>query len=306
LAILDSELVLLNDLAADASLFSHPVLLNNQTIAYIAQDGDLNTKNNSNELSISVEALHDGRLLSNSTGQLLFLSNPSAVYDHGIMGDAIEAQGITLTNLSVDGQADQIITLTGQTIIEGISAIWADLDADGIREIIVTQSNAQLGAQIVVYDNHGQQVASSTTIGQGYRWRHQIAVAPFGLNGEMELADVLTPHIGGIVEFFKMNNDTLDLLAQVPGYTSHVIGSRNLDMALAMDADADGRVELVLPNQSLHTLAAIQRTTQGADVDWELVLDDLVSSNIASARFSNGTIAIGLGLESGLLRLWLP
>ena len=74
-------------------------------------------------------------------------------------------------------------------------------------------------------------------IGRGNRWRHQIAVAPFGPNGERELVDVLTPHIGGVVEFYRMVGDRIEIVATVPGFTSHVIGSRNLDLALAADAD---------------------------------------------------------------------
>ena len=45
-----------------------------------------------------------------------------------------------------------------------------------------------------------------------------------------------------MVEFFQLENNELRIVAQVPGYTSHIIGSRNLDMALAGDFDGDGVV----------------------------------------------------------------
>jgi len=71
-------------------------------------------------------------------------------------------------------------------------------------------------------------------------------VAPFGPNGELELAEVLTPRIGGIAGFSRMDGDPLNLVAQQDGVTSHYVFSRNLDMGLAGDLDGDGQLELVV------------------------------------------------------------
>ena len=60
------------------------------------------------------------------------------------------------------------------------------------------------------------------------------------------LAEVLTPHIGGIVGFYRMDGDPLNLVAQQDGATSHPVFSRNLDMGLAGDLDSDGQPELVV------------------------------------------------------------
>lgn len=62
--------------------------------------------------------------------------------------------------------------------------------------------------------------------------------------------DALTPHIGGEVEFYRLRGDQLEIVAQVPSYTSHVLGTHNLDMATAVEIDGDGRLELLLPNQA--------------------------------------------------------
>ena len=302
----DGQIALLNELAEGSSAFTHPIKIADNTLVSIAANGDLLINDEDGQLRLEVNALHDGRILSNGESELLLLTDPSSDYDHGIVGDALEARGVSIVTISEEPKAKQILSLPAQTVIEGISAIWADLDGDGLREIIITQSNAQDGAQIAVYNNDGQWLAASDPIGLAYRWRHQMAVAPFGPNGEMELASVFTPHIGGIVEFMQLDGEKLDVVARLAGYTSHVIGSRNLDMALAADVDADGQIELLLPNQNLSTLAAIQRTSNGAEVAWELELGDILASNLASARFEDGTIAIGAGLQSGLLRLWLP
>ncbi len=95
-------------------------------------------------------------------------------------------------------------------------------------------------------------------------------------------------------------------MAQVPGYSSHEIGSRNLDRALAGDLDGDGRIELLVPDQAQESLGAIRRTNEGAETAWSIPLDGRLSTNLAAVTLPDGILALGVGLEEGLLRLWLP
>ena len=74
------------------------------------------------------------------------------------------------------------------------------------------------------------------------------------------LAEVLTPHIGGIVGFYRMDGDPLNLVAQQDGATSHPVFSRNLDMGLAGDLDSDGQPELVVFDQPFREVVALRRT----------------------------------------------
>ena len=106
----------------------------------------------------------------------------------------------------------------------------------------MTLSDAEQGAQVVVYSESGEQ----WRLGRGDRWRHQIGVASFRPNGELGLAEVLTPHIEGIDGFCRMDGDSLNLVTQQDGVTSHLVFSRNLDMALAGDLDGDGQPEFVV------------------------------------------------------------
>ena len=261
----------------------------------------------------------DARILSDEQGRLLILTGPSQQYDHGVLGDAIEATHITRFDHPRTGDVSALVQIPDGLVIEGIAPIWADLNDDGEREIIVTVSNAQQGAQILVFNEAGQQMAAGPAIGQGNRWRHQIAVAPFGPHGEIELVDVLTPHLGGVVEFYRWEGDELQVIAQISGYTSHVIGTRNLDMAAAGDFDGDGHVELLLPNQARTALGAIRRTADGADtgagagVVWSLTLDGQMTTNLGAVTLPDGGIAIGIGQENGILlpggnslRIWSP
>ena len=293
--------------AADVSTLTHPVVLNNsKQIAFIDTGGNLILWNEKETARFEVNALPDSRILVDEKERLLFLTGATSLYDHGVLGDKIEATSITLLETTGKPGVALTITVPEQTVIEGISPIWVDMDGDGVREIIVTTSTAESGAQVIVYDQSGGIKAKGPVIGKGYRWRHQIAVASFGMGGELELVDVLTPHIGGVVEFFGMSGNTLMINARVSGYTSHVMGSRNLDMAVSGDFDGDGNVELLVPNQGLTKLGGIGRTESGAVVKWNVPAGGRISTNLAVVTLSDETMAVGVGRDDGILRLWLP
>ena len=302
--LLDKKVEILNDRAPNLAEFTHPVLTMDGSLAFINGNGQLVIWGENIYQSKQLDALRDARVLSDGNGQLLLLTSRTSVYEHGVLGDSVEAKSVTI--VSESGKILENITLFSDQVIEGIAPLWVDLNDDGLREIILTLSNRRDGAQLVVFSETGDQIAQGEAIGTGFRWRHQIAVAPFGPNRETELVDVLTPHIGGVVEFFQLRGTSLVKVAEVSGYTSHVINSRNLDMAVAADFNADGRVDLLLPNQSLTQLGIIQRTQDGAAVVGEISLEASLSSNLAAVPLPGGMLALAAGLDSSLLRVWLP
>lgn len=294
--------------AADASPLTHPVVLgeDHERIVYLANNGDLVIWDGEESARLAVNGLPDARILVDERQRLLLLTDPTGRYDHGVLGDDIEAGSITLVETQPVPKVVLKIIIEPPSVIEGIAPMWVDITGDGMREIIVTRSDVNQGAQTVVFDEDGGEVATGPAIGRGYRWRNQLAVAPFGPHGELEFVDVLTPHIGGVVEFFRLSGGFLDLVAQQPGFTSHVIGTRNLDMALAGDFDGDGYVEVLLPTQDRSVLGAIRRTMDGAQVVWSLPVGGIVSTNLTAVSFPGGGIAVGVGREDGVLRVWVP
>ena len=118
------------------------------------------------------------------------------------------------------------------------------------------------------------------------------------------MAEVLTPHIGGIAGFYRLEGDSLNLVAQRPGVTSHTIGSRNLDMGLAGDLDGDGQPELVVFDQSLVELMALRHTEDGIDGAWQPPVGGKAATNLASVDLGGG-ITLGVGRDDGVLRIWL-
>jgi hypothetical protein len=143
-----------------------------------------------------------------------------------------------------------------------------------------------------------EMVAISEPVGTGFRWTHQVVVAPFGHGGVLELATIKTPHIGGVAEFYRLIGGKLELVASFPGgYSSHVNGIRNLDMASAGDFDGDGNVELLVPSCDRQSLVALRRSEDGITEVWQLSLGSPVATNLVAVEIQDGIEnRIGLGV----------
>ncbi|MBX3055922.1 MAG: hypothetical protein KF770_05560 [Anaerolineae bacterium] len=254
----------------------------------------------------SITALPDARILFDGHGRLLLLTDPTDGYPHGALGDTIEAGGFALIQTDPEIKVIAHFLIPEPQVVEGIMPLWADWNGDGNREILLTLSAAEQGAQLALFAEDGMQLATAPPIGQGNRWQHQIAIAPFGPNGEMELTAVRTPHLESVVEFYRWQGSELTLVAELPGYTSHVIGSRNLDMAMAGDFNGDGRIELLLPTPDLTQLGGIQRANEGATAVYHLDIGGKLASNLAGVAMGDGGTAVGLGRSDNVLRIWQP
>ena len=284
------------------SLLTSPLALPAGGLAFVSDDGAVVVTQATGNRRFEIDPLPDGRLALSAEGVMAVLTQPTDRYPHGIAGDRLEAAAIDLIDLAT--LEARSIAVPSDRGVEGISAMWADLDDDGRQEILVTVSDAEGGARLAVLSAEGEWLADSEPIGLGNRWRHQIAVAPFGPRGEVELADVRTPHIGGSVEFFAWSSGELEMTASLEGYSSHAIGSRNLDQSLAADADGDGRPEVVVPHVARTSLAGVQRTENGAEEVWVFDLGSELTSNLAGVTTADGRFVLVAGMSDGRVLVW--
>lgn len=294
---------------SNQSHLTHPIYLpKTNSRAYITQNGELNIIDTTNQLlaSLPVDALPDARMLIDDQDRILLLTNPTERYNHGVLGDGLEAGSITLVDTNPQIQIAAIISINNNEVIEGIAPIWGDLTGDGKREILVTVSDREMGAGIVIFSESGQLIARGAKMGQPFRWRHQIAYGPTGPDGKDEIVVVRTPHIGGVIEYYQIANGEIEVVAEYSGITSHKIGSRNLDMAAVADLDGDGAIEVLLPSPDLEQLVAIRRIDPGAEEILRLPFGGQLSTNIAGVTLPNGQMAIGVGKSDGVLRIWMP
>lgn len=274
---------------------SHPIkVLANNKIAVITDTGYLNILDKQKNHLLNINPLIDSRILQNKKGDLLVLTGDSNQYQHGILGDRVEANGFAIIRIEDSPYILHQYNLSDQSVFETLQPIWIDINNDQINEIVITRSNLSSGAELQVYTEDGQLLASSAPIRKGFRWMHLLSVAPFGPDGELELAVVRTPHIGGRLEFYRIYNKKLEIVHARNGYSTHRMGSRNLDTALAGDFNNDGDVELLLPTQDFQQLDVIKRTKLGTKIDYSIDLSYPLSTNISSYSF-NGKIYIAFG-----------
>jgi hypothetical protein len=225
-------------------------------------------ENNKNEIEAMINPLPDAVPIIDD-GKKYVLTDPTTEYRHGVLGDVIEAKTLTI----IEGNEISTIDFSPQ-VFEGLFPLLADLNGDNEKEIIATLSGNGAGAQIAVYDQAGNKIASSAALSSG--WRHVLAVAPFGPNGELELADISKPHVLKEVEFFHFSRDKLIKVAGIDGYSTHTIGSRNLELFSVIE---DGeRYLLIVPTADFKSIAAIGRTSSGAEEVWRKQINETIFS----------------------------
>lgn len=294
---------------------THPVpLLDGSVYFQVTYNGDVAIWRNNIELArLSLNALRDARPVVNSNGLIaVYAGATDQRYVHGILGDNFEGSSLVVVRLTSDQfgiQARQ--ELEGEDVFEGISPFWADVNGDGQEDLVTTVSNSTVGSWIRVYLFDGSNFigqVNSAPLGQDSRWIHQIAFGPFGPNGENELVAVRTPDVNGAVQFLRYNAETnsLDTVGEKEGYTSHMIGSRNVDMAVAGDFNGDGRPEIVLPSQDRTRIVGVQHTAEGVLEMWSLPVNGRIVTNLSAVVLPDSSLALAYGTDDGRLRVWLP
>lgn len=296
-----------------ASSRSAAIMLDNTSgkRAYIADNGDLVIKEKDDEQRLAINALLHARLLVDEQQRILVLTDPDTSYGHiFVLGDTYpHAKSISLVETKPTLRVAHKITLDTVDVIEGNALIWQDLNGDQLREIITTVSNDVSGSQggrIVIYDENGNEYGSSEAIGAHYRWRHQIAVAPFKSQDQLHLVSTYVPHIDPNIEFFRLDDKSMvrENLSSI--YTSHLSTGPNIDISVAGDFDNDGKIEVLqIERYSRNEFGAFELSDNGPLLDWTIPLDGAISSNTAAVTLPNNTIALGIGLGQSL-RIWHP
>ena len=248
------------------------------------------------------DPLPDARVTDISGAALVAPVGPTDRYAHGVLGDELEASAIEVRDQ--DGPQARI-EVGAEEVIEGTSAMVLELVSNDLGpELLVTVSDSQDGARLRAYALDGSVAAESDPIGQGYRWLHQIGAGHLAPDGALEIIAVRTPHIGGVVQAYRFLDGGLELAGSADGYSSHQLGSPNLDMALLADADGDGRLDVVVPVQSMDEIALLARTEDGFEELDRLGLDARLSTNIAATSSDDGGLVLAAGTSDGKLRLF--
>ncbi len=311
-AVEGEKLRLLTSSGEGASALTHPVPLSSNkrgNLLVLAEDGALFAELSDGVVPVGnpqVRALPDARAVRGPGGRIAVLSDPTDRYAHSVLGDDLEAGSITVLEPGEEGAeaAGRIFAESGG-VFELVSPLWFE-GPNGEELLAITESVTGRGSRVAVYAPGGGLVTSGPFIGEAQKWRHLLAAGPFGPGGEVEIAAIRTPHVGGVVEFYGVDTSAgeLKVAATRPGYNSHRIYNRNLDTARAGDFDGDGRWELLVPNQSYTELGAIRHEEGGAEVAWTLPVGGTLATNLAATTASDGRTSLAVGRAGGVLRIW--
>ena len=266
---------------------SHPVRVGD-AVATVLGDGRVSVRRGDDRRLADVDALPDARPVA-ADGRVAVLAGRTTDYPHGALGDHVEAESVAL----VSAAGEEVARLTppgADAVLEGTGPIAADVDGDGEAEFVTTAADAADGARIVALDASGDHRVGPA-VGDGFRWRHPLAVAPFGPNGELEIAAVKTPHVGGVAEFYRPDSadDGLELVAEsAGGYGTHAFGSRNLGGAVAGRLAGDDRWCLLVPAGFGGDLTVLRRTRDGVESVGAVSPPAARTTNLAAVGVSGG------------------
>ena len=182
---------------------------------------------------------------------------PTVRYRHGIFGDAIEA-GVLAVERKDGGRV--LFELGEGSVFEDLTPRLYDIDGDSKDEVVVVRSYLDRGAALSVFglrDGALVQIAEANPIGRPNRWLNPIGAADFNGDGQVELAAVITPHIGGWIVLYRHDRQHLREISRWPGYSNHAIGSTVLGMSTVVDANGDGLLDIILPAQDRSVLKAV-------------------------------------------------
>ena len=208
--------------------------------------------------ALAKNGLPDGRIATGKSDiAQAWYSEPTTRYAHAVLGDGIEAGA-----LKVKTNRGEIYTfrLPSTEVFEDITPRLVDLNLDGTTEVITILSSKSSGASIAVFGLNGNafiKIAQTPFIGRSNRWLNIAEINHFSGNRRPEIAAVITPHLAGILQFYRMENGKLIKVAQSAGFSNHFIGSNELRLSRVADVNANGIPDLVIPSLSRRELVVL-------------------------------------------------
>ncbi len=213
------------------------------------------------------KALPDGRVVTGTHDVArVWLAEPTDRYDHGILGDKIEAGSLVIETR--DGER-HVVRLKHNAVFEDLKPRLADLDGDGHDEIVVVKSYLRRGSALAVIGarkGRYEILAETPPLGAPHRWLDPAGIADFDGDGKADIALVRQPHVIGALELWSFRDGHLRKSAELDGFANHIAGTRAIDMAVHADFDGDGIADLALPSLDRQRLRIVSFAPQPREI----------------------------------------
>jgi hypothetical protein len=194
-------------------------------------------------------ALPDGRIATGTHDiARAWLAQPTVRYDHGILGDAVEAAALVIETR--DGRRREV-KLEDDAVFEDLEPRIADIEGDGHDDVVVVKSYLRRGSALaVIAERRGryQIVAETPPLGAAHRWLDPAGIGKFSADGKTGIALVRQPHVVGMLELWTWSNGALHKSGEIPDTANHIAGTRQIDMSAVADFDGDGLSDIAIPS----------------------------------------------------------
>ena len=178
---------------------------------------------------------------------------PTDRYAHAVLGDGIEYETLAIT--LADGGVRRF-TLPETSVFEDTEPRLVDLDADGVAEVIVVESDQSQGARLAIYDGAGF-VTATPYIGTRFRWLAPLGAADLDGDGQMEIAYIDRPHLAKTLRIWRYESRRVTQIAALGGVTNHRIGERDIAGGIRQCGDVP---EMIVAGADWADLRAIRFT----------------------------------------------
>ena len=177
-----------------------------------------------------------------------FYAGPTQLYQHGVLGDTIEAKSIYVRHKE-EPLCARIAAGKGR-VFEDTDPRLMDVTGDGIPEIITVASDIQRGARLEIYalnvmDQNPPLLAHTPYIGQSHRWLAPIAAADLDGDGHVEVAYIDRPHLAKTLQIWRYKKGAFTFVAKQSALSNHRIGHTYITGGLR---DCAGVKELITVN----------------------------------------------------------
>lgn len=253
------------------------------------------------ETAAYAQPIPDGRIAQgDGTIAQAWFEEPTAQYDHAVLGDGIEAEVLK-------------VRLKDGTVLAHklpIGSVFEDLEPriirlNGAEAVLVVRAYLSAGGAVAVYrviDGGLRLIAEADPIGIPYRWLNPVGAADFDGDGVTEVAAVVTPHLSGRLTIYQQAGGRFVREAERSGYSTHFIGSTVLAMSVITDIDGDGVSDIVLPSLERDRLAVVSFAGGTArEIGSMQLRSSIVTALVAADLDGKGAPDFVYGLRNGEL-----
>lgn len=221
-------------------------------------------------------AQSDQRLANSQVvaGQLdvawVWLGSSTLRYPHRALGSPAHAASVHAVVKTPAGEWRALaLNLPLHRVYEDLVPRIVDIDRDGSEEIVLIEADVLRGSSLVVLGvDHSLgaprlvERARSAFAGTPFRWLNPVGVADFDADGQLDLAMVRTPHIGGELQLLHYRPPALVPYARALDVSNHRMGAVEQDLAVMVQLPGQ-RPTIVVPDMTLRALHALRWDAPG-------------------------------------------